>query len=44
MADPEYNDPITLAIRAINEHVSQDTRVDISMLNVGDGTTIVFKR
>ena len=44
VADPEYNDPITVAIRALNEHVSKDTRVDISMLNIGDGTTLVFKR
>ena len=44
VVDPEYNDPHTTAIRATNEHVSNDMRVDISMLNVGDGTTLVFKR
>ena len=44
MVDPECNDPHTTAIRATNEHVSNDMRVDISMLNVGDGTTLIFKR
>lgn len=34
----------TEAIRAINKHIHQDERVDMSMLAIGDGMTIVRKR
>ncbi|MDV7341676.1 class I SAM-dependent methyltransferase [Terasakiella sp. A23] len=34
----------TAAIRAINEHIVADERVDMSMLAIGDGLTIVRKR
>ncbi|WP_419799347.1 MAG: O-methyltransferase [Terasakiella sp.] len=34
----------TAAIRAINEHIVADDRVDMSMLTLGDGLTVVRKR
>ncbi|WP_069189737.1 class I SAM-dependent methyltransferase [Candidatus Terasakiella magnetica] len=34
----------TEAIRAINEHIVNDNRVDMSMLAIGDGMTVVRKR
>lgn len=34
----------TEAIRAINKHIHQDERVDMSMLAIGDGLTVVRKR
>ncbi len=32
------------AIRALNRKIADDMSVDVSMLTVGDGTTLVFKR
>jgi predicted O-methyltransferase YrrM len=34
----------TVAIRKLNEHVSQDSRVDISLVPIGDGLTLARKR
>lgn len=34
----------TVAIRKLNEHVYQDSRVDISMVPIGDGVTLARKR
>jgi len=34
----------TAAIRAINEHIVKDDRVEMSMLAIGDGLTVVRKR
>lgn len=42
--DPEDHDEDTVAIRAFNELLHQDERVDISMLSVGDGLTLARKR
>ncbi len=33
--------PVANAIRAFNTHVSQDTRVEISMLSLGEGLTLL---
>jgi caffeoyl-CoA O-methyltransferase len=40
-ADP---DPDALAIREFNEYVLTDTRVDLSMLSIGDGLTFARKK
>ncbi len=34
----------TVAIRKLNEHVYQDSRVDISLVPIGDGLTLARKR
>jgi len=38
------NSESTLAIRAVNDHIYKDDRVDVSMLSLGDGTTLCFKK
>lgn len=44
VADPEKNDDDTKAIRATNQFVLQDNRVDISLIPIGDGLTLARKR
>ena len=44
VVDPVFRDEMTSAIREFNKHLAQDTRVDISMLTVGDGTTLALKK
>ena len=44
VADPSVDDPDTAAIRAFNETVHRDERVDLSLLPVGDGLTLALKR
>ncbi|ALP51853.1 SAM-dependent methyltransferase [Candidatus Tenderia electrophaga] len=44
VADPENNQDDTRAIRDFNEFVYQDTRVDISLVPIGDGVTLARKR
>ena len=44
VADPTADDESTLAIRAFNDHVAQDERVDRVMLTISDGLTLVRKR
>lgn len=44
VADPENRDADTLAIRAFNEAVYRDERVDISLIPVADGLTLAMKR
>jgi caffeoyl-CoA O-methyltransferase len=44
VVDAEATDDDTEAIRAFNDHVSADDRVDRVMLAVGDGITICRKR
>jgi predicted O-methyltransferase YrrM len=43
VADPENTAPGTRAIRKFNEMVRDDTRVDISLVTIGDGLTLVRK-
>ena len=44
VADPDAIDADTEAIRAFNDTVLGDARVDMSMLAVGDGLTLLLKR
>ena len=44
VADPDKNDDDTNAIRATNQFVLQDDRVDISLVPIGDGLTLARKR
>lgn len=41
--NPDDDEPSTIGIRAINEHVAADERVQISMIPVGDGLTLARK-
>ena len=42
-ADPNASDPDTVAIREFNKFVYKDSRVDISLLSIGDGLTLARK-
>lgn len=44
VADTDNNDDDTNSIRATNQFVLQDDRVDISLVPVGDGLTLARKR
>ena len=44
VADPSNMEPNTAALRALNEKIGRDERVDASMLSIGDGLMIVRKR
>lgn len=44
VADPDLHDPGTMAIRALNDKLHGDTRVEICMLPVADGVTLAMKR
>lgn len=44
VADPADREPDTLAIRAFNERLRGDERVDLSLLPIGDGLTLARKR
>jgi len=44
VADPDDEDEDTMALRALNDKLHDDTRVDISMLPIGDGLTLARKR
>ena len=41
--DPNYDDQLTKTIRTLNETIKNDSRVDICMLPIGDGLTMVRK-
>src|SRR5882757_2769071 len=42
--DPKVNDESTVALRALNDKVAADTRVEAVMLAIADGLTIVRKK
>jgi caffeoyl-CoA O-methyltransferase len=42
--DPDVSDDDTSAIRAFNDHVAADDRVDTVMLPIGDGLTLAYKK
>ena len=42
--DPAHRDADTEAIRALNDAIHRDGRVDVAMLTVGDGLTLARKR
>ncbi len=44
VADPRVNDADTLAIRALNQKLLADSRIDLSLLPVSDGLTLCYKR
>lgn len=44
VADPENNDDDTRSLRALNEFIHRDERVDLSLLPIGDGLTLARKR
>jgi predicted O-methyltransferase YrrM len=44
VADKEYSDVDTVALRHFNEVLHADARVDLSVLPVGDGLTLARKR
>ncbi|MCX7343224.1 MAG: O-methyltransferase [Proteobacteria bacterium] len=41
--DPNYTDKLTKVIRNLNETIKNDSRVDICMLPIGDGLTMIRK-
>ena len=44
VADPKATDDNTKAIRAFNDMVATDDRVESTILTVGDGLTLIRKR
>lgn len=44
VAKPGATDEDTLALRALNEKIGRDTRVDATLLPIGDGLMVVRKR
>lgn len=44
VADSNNQEEDTLAIRALNEHLHTDNRVDLSLVPIGDGLTLVRKK
>lgn len=44
VVDENINDNSTKAIREFNNHLKDDMRVDISMIPIGDGLTLAYKR
>lgn len=44
VADPAERDADTVAIRAFNERLHEDQRVDLSLVPIGDGLTLARKR
>ena len=43
-ADPHATDPETLSMRAFNESLSRDARVQLSVVPIADGLTLAMKR
>lgn len=44
VANPRRNDANTVALRAFNDHVLRDEQVDMSLVPIGDGLTLLRKR
>jgi len=44
VADPDNDEPDTIAIHAFNQFIAIDDRVDISMVPIADGLTLAHKR
>ena len=44
LADPGETGPATLALREFNRKVHDDRRIDLSLIPIGDGLTVIRKR
>lgn len=44
VADPSVQDPQTQALRELNQKLHQDSRIDLSLIPLGDGMTLAVKR
>ena len=44
VADPDANDHNTAPVKALNAKIGRDERVDVSLVPIGDGLTLVRKR
>lgn len=44
VADPDKTDPDTLALKSLNEKIINDNRVEMVLLPVSDGVTLIMKR
>lgn len=44
VADPAYEDATTRAVRAFNDYVHGDDRVELSMIPIGDGLSLIRRR
>jgi len=44
VADPSDTSADTAALRAFNDRVHRDQRVDLSLVPIGDGLTLLRKR
>ncbi len=44
VADPAINDESTVALRALNAKIHDDTRVDMALATIGDGVMLARKR
>lgn len=44
VADPSVTDNRTQTIRALNQKLAQDSRIDLSLIPIGDGLTLARKR
>jgi len=44
VAEPASSDPDTVALRALNQKIGSDNRVDAALLTIGDGLMIVRKK
>ena len=42
--DPNEREPNTVALRALNDKLHRDERIDLSLLPIGDGLTLARKR
>ena len=44
VVNPAKTDENTVAIRAVNEALHNDERIDVALLPIGDGVTLARKR
>ena len=44
VANPRDNDSATVELRAFNDYVDRDERVDLALVPIGDGLTLLRKR